>query len=71
MWRHTANYFGLSEGQWDELFSAGGCGRAQTPQEAIAYIEGFIERHGGNRNFARELMARLPSEPIPEDAALS
>lgn len=37
-------HFGLEdEDEADELFGGEGCANAQTPDEAIAYLEGFIE----------------------------
>lgn len=46
-WKGSGEYFGISHDQWAELFSMHGCGNAATPAEAIAYIEGFIRKHGG------------------------
>ena len=38
-------HFGLTEDESFELFSGRGCGEAQTPAEARAYIRTFIDRH--------------------------
>lgn len=37
-------HFGITYDEANELFSAEGCGHAETPQQAIAYIEDFIAR---------------------------
>lgn len=36
-------HFGLTPAQAEELFGANGCGYAETAEEAIAYIERFVE----------------------------
>ena len=50
---------GLSEFQLQSLFGAHGCGGAQTPEHAIAYIEKFIVKHGGELEPELEV-----SEPV-------
>ncbi len=43
--RHIASqFFDISVGDAHELFGCHGCGEAKTPEEAIAYIRGFIQR---------------------------
>jgi hypothetical protein len=43
-----AVHFSLTDYQVEELFGARGCDNAETPEQAIAYIEKFIARHGGD-----------------------
>jgi hypothetical protein len=37
-----SDHFGLSEAQVEILFGREGCGQADTPEQAAAFIEGFI-----------------------------
>lgn len=46
---------GLTWAQRMELFDSDGCGHAQTKEEAIAYIQAFIVRHGGSIEDPRPL----------------
>lgn len=39
---------GLTYAQREKLFGENGCGDAQTKEQAIAYIENFIVKHGGS-----------------------
>jgi hypothetical protein len=43
--RLIANHFGLTERQSIELFGSRGCGNADSPDKAIAYIKRFIAAH--------------------------
>ena len=51
---------GLTDDQVMELFGSIGCGNAETAEQAIAYIEAFIRRHGGSLE-----------EPKPLDVCLA
>lgn len=59
---HVLRYpgeYGLTEEQKNELFEIRGCANAQTKDAAIAYIENFIVRHGGqlSGSLAQQLAA--------------
>ena len=42
--RLIPEHFGITSREADQLFYGDGCGRAQTPEQAIAYIENFVEK---------------------------
>jgi len=52
----AAEHFDVSFKESLELFGAWGCGGAKTAQQAIAYIEDFIIRHGGEVRVAASLI---------------
>jgi hypothetical protein len=41
----ASEHFDITMAQCDELFEANGCGYAETPTEAAAYIERFVAEH--------------------------
>jgi hypothetical protein len=43
-WTRLGKYFGLRLDQLQGLFSEDGCGRAQTANQAAAFIEDFVAR---------------------------
>lgn len=43
----VAEHFGITWTQALELFGVDGCGRAQTPEQAAAYIEKFVKENSG------------------------
>lgn len=49
----ACDYFGLdsNDDELDKLFGSNGCGNAQTPQEAIDFIEEVIARKKAGRSF--------------------
>lgn len=54
-------HFGISEAEAVELFSGVGCGHAQTPEAAAAYIEAFVARKWVRRNWGH-LRGSHPSQ---------
>lgn len=42
--RRAMDHFGITDIEYCTLFGSNGCGDAQTRDEAVAYIEEFIER---------------------------
>lgn len=50
---------GLDAYQMEALFSGLGCGGAKTKEQAIAYIHGFILRHGGSIEDPKPLVVAI------------